>query len=59
MPVLGITKNKDMKKLTRSYNTNIYSGQIFDLYHGGLKLACLTFRVQTKALSSPLIIRCI
>lgn len=23
------------------------------------KLACLTFRVQTKALSSPLIIRCI
>ena len=50
MPVLGITKNKDMKKLTRSYNTNIYSGQIFDLYHGGLK-PCI-FDIETTGLSA-------
>ena len=49
MPVLGITKNKDMKKFTRSYNTYIYSGQIFDLYHGGLK-PCI-FDIETTGLS--------
>lgn len=50
MPVYGITKNKDMKKFTRSYNTNIYSGQIFDLYHGGLK-PCI-FDIETTGLSA-------
>ena len=50
MPVLGITKNKDMKKFTRSYNTYIYSGQIFDLYHGGLK-PCI-FDIETTGLSA-------
>lgn len=50
MPVFGITKNKDMKKFTRSYNTYIYSGQIFDLYHGGLK-PCI-FDIETTGLSA-------
>lgn len=50
MPVFGITKNKDMKKFTRSYNTYIYSGQIFDLYHGGLK-PCI-FDIETTGLST-------
>ena len=50
MPVLGITKNKDMKEFTRSYNTYIYSGQIFDLYHGGLK-PCI-FDIETTGLSA-------
>ena len=50
MPVYGITKNKDMKKFTRSYNTYIYSGQIFDLYHGGLK-PCI-FDIETTGLSA-------
>ena len=50
MTVLGITKNKDMKKFTRSYNTYIYSGQIFDLYHGGLK-PCI-FDIETTGLSA-------
>ena len=50
MPVFGITKNKDMKKITRSYNTYIYSGQIFDLYHGGLK-PCI-FDIETTGLSA-------
>lgn len=50
MPVLGITKNKDMKKFTRSYNTYIYSGQIFDLYHSGLK-PCI-FDIETTGLSA-------
>lgn len=50
MPVLGITKNKDMKKFTRSYNTYIYSGQIFDLYHGGLK-PCI-FDIETTGFSA-------
>ena len=50
MPVLGITKNKDMKKFTRSYNTYIYSGQIFDLYHGELK-PCI-FDIETTGLSA-------
>ena len=50
MSVFGITKNKDMKKFTRSYNTYIYSGQIFDLYHGGLK-PCI-FDIETTGLSA-------
>ena len=50
MPVFGITKNKDMKKFTKSYNTYIYSGQIFDLYHGGLK-PCI-FDIETTGLSA-------
>ena len=50
MPVFGITKSKDMKKFTRSYNTYIYSGQIFDLYHGGLK-PCI-FDIETTGLSA-------
>ena len=50
MPVFGITKNKDMKQFTRSYNTYIYSGQIFDLYHGGLK-PCI-FDIETTGLSA-------
>lgn len=50
MPVFGITKNKDMKKFTRSYNTYIYSGQIFDLYHSGLK-PCI-FDIETTGLSA-------
>ena len=50
MPVLGITKNKDMKKFTRSYNTYIYSGQIFHLYNGGLK-PCI-FDIETTGLSA-------
>lgn len=50
MPVFGITKNKDMKKFTGSYNTYIYSGQIFDLYHGGLK-PCI-FDIETTGLSA-------
>lgn len=50
MPVFGITKNKDMKKFTRSYNTYIYSVQIFDLYHGGLK-PCI-FDIETTGLSA-------
>lgn len=50
MPVFGITKNKDMKKFTSSYNTYIYSGQIFDLYHGGLK-PCI-FDIETTGLSA-------
>lgn len=50
MSVFDITKNKDMKKFTRSYNTYIYSGQIFDLYHGGLK-PCI-FDVETTGLSA-------
>lgn len=50
MPVFDITKNKDMKKFTRSYNTYIYSGQIFDLYHGGLK-PCI-FDIETTGLSA-------
>ena len=50
MPVFGITKNKDMKKFTRSYNTYIYSGQIFDLYHGGLKPCILD--IETTGLSA-------
>ncbi|UQF81952.1 MAG: ribonuclease H-like domain-containing protein [Mogibacterium diversum] len=39
-----------MKKFTRSYNTYIYSGQIFDLYHGGLK-PCI-FDIETTGLSA-------
>ncbi|MBF1359767.1 MAG: ribonuclease H-like domain-containing protein [Mogibacterium diversum] len=39
-----------MKKITRSYNTYIYSGQIFDLYHGGLK-PCI-FDIETTGLSA-------
>lgn len=50
MSVFDITKNKDMKKFTRSYNTYIYSGQIFDLYHGGLK-PCI-FDIETTGLSA-------
>ena len=50
MSVFGITKNKDMIKFTRSYNTYIYSGQIFDLYHGGLK-PCI-FDIETTGLSA-------
>ena len=50
MSVFGINKNKDMKKFTRSYNTYIYSGQIFDLYHGGLK-PCI-FDIETTGLSA-------
>ena len=50
MSVFDITKNKDMKKFTRSYNTDIYSGQIFDLYHGGLK-PCI-FDIETTGLSA-------
>lgn len=50
MLVFDITKNKDMKKFTRSYNTYIYSGQIFDLYHGGLK-PCI-FDIETTGLSA-------
>ena len=50
MSVFGITKNKYMKKFTRSYNTYIYSGQIFDLYHGGLK-PCI-FDIETTGLSA-------
>lgn len=50
MSVFDINKNKDMKKFTRSYNTYIYSGQIFDLYHGGLK-PCI-FDIETTGLSA-------
>ena len=50
MSVFDITKNKDMKKFTRSYNNYIYSGQIFDLYHGGLK-PCI-FDIETTGLSA-------
>lgn len=39
-----------MKKFTRSYNTYIYSGQIFDLYHGELK-PCI-FDIETTGLSA-------
>lgn len=39
-----------MKKFTRSYNTYIYLGQIFDLYHGGLK-PCI-FDIETTGLSA-------
>ncbi|ASS37879.1 ribonuclease H-like domain-containing protein [Mogibacterium pumilum] len=47
---MAAINGKDMKKFTRSYNVPIYSGQIFDLYHGELK-PCI-FDIETTGLSA-------
>ena len=42
--------NEDMKKFTRNYNIPIYSGKVFDLYHGDLN-PCI-FDIETTGLSA-------